>query len=248
MPPPSSRSPVTRRSCAPATTSRRCSWSIRSCGRSSRSAWTSTRRFERARSSSAATACRRAPVCGSIPRRRSGSRFRSCANAQLRRPSASARVPDRFSRTWDGLPVSREPPHGATVAVWRARRGGREWLLLHRRAAGGPEFEGEWAWTPPSGARFPEESVEACARRELAEETGLVLEPEPTVCGSDEWTLFVAQAPPEAEIRLDAEHDRYLWASLEEACRRCLPRVVAEQLRCVAAALESAARSSAAPK
>ena len=127
--------------------------------------------------------------------------------------------------TWDGLPVARETPYGASVLVWR--RGGREpeWLLLHRKHHG-PGYAGDWAWTPPSGARLPGEHVDACARRELLEETGLTVEPIPTPLGPDEWALYVAEVPADATVRLDPEHDRYTWAGTPEAVRICLPGFV----------------------
>jgi len=147
-------------------------------------------------------------------------------------------VRETFSHTWDGLPVSDEKPYGASVVVWRRRGGRREWLILHRHHLG-PAYEGDWAWTPPSGARLPGESVAACASREVAEETGLVaLELQSTDCGSDEWAVFAAEAAPDGEVRLDAEHDRYRWVRLEEACNRCLPRVVGDGLRRVDAWLD----------
>lgn len=135
--------------------------------------------------------------------------------------------------TWDGRPVASEPPFGATVAVWRERDGAREWLLLHR-AHRGPEYEGEWAWTPPAGARLPDEAVDACARRELAEETALELRIEP-VDVEREWALFVAHASVDAEVMLDPEHDAFVWLTLEAACERCLPAAVADGLREIAA-------------
>jgi 8-oxo-dGTP diphosphatase len=75
--------------------------------------------------------------------------------------------------TWDGLPVAPEPPFACAIVVWRERDGRREFLLLHRLAPGGPGFDREWAWTPPSGARQPGEEPDAAATRELREETGL---------------------------------------------------------------------------
>src|SRR5262245_6837178 len=74
--------------------------------------------------------------------------------------------------TWDGEPVSRERPHGATVVV--ASRGPQGWryLLLHRAHHGGPARTGDWAWTPPSGSRKPGEDLLACVARELREEVG----------------------------------------------------------------------------
>jgi len=134
--------------------------------------------------------------------------------------------------TWDGWPVATEPPIGATVAVWRERDGVRGWLVLHR-GHHGPDYAGDWAWTPPAGARFPGEEIDACGRRELLEETGLVLPVEP-VDVAREWALYVARAPADASITLDGEHDRFAWLPLDEACARCLPAVVAAGLRSIA--------------
>jgi 8-oxo-dGTP pyrophosphatase MutT (NUDIX family) len=122
---------------------------------------------------------------------------------------------------------------GASIAVWRQRGDRREWLLLHRAAAG-PDYESEWAWTPPAGARRTGESIQECARRELREETGLELDCSGTSCGTSDWAVFVAEATPETEIHLDDEHDRFEWLSLEEAVARCLPARVGEMLLAVA--------------
>jgi 8-oxo-dGTP pyrophosphatase MutT (NUDIX family) len=124
--------------------------------------------------------------------------------------------------TWDGLPVSREPPYGATVVVFRRAADGVELLLLHR-AIEGPDYAGDWAWTPPAGARLPGEPIERCARRELREEAGLDLEVTRTECGSVDWPLFLVEVPPDAEVTLDAEHDRYEWVSCQDALGRCRP-------------------------
>ncbi len=142
---------------------------------------------------------------------------------------------ETVATTWDGLPVSKEMPFGASVAVWRDRDGRREWLVLHR-AHHGPDYAGEWAWTPPSGARFPSEPVDECARRELREETGLELACMPTGERVD-WAIYVAEAPADAQVVLDAEHDRYEWLSLEEAIERCLPEPVAATLAAADAAI-----------
>jgi 8-oxo-dGTP pyrophosphatase MutT (NUDIX family) len=138
--------------------------------------------------------------------------------------------------TWDGLPISEELPHGVTVVVYRWVGGRLEVLLLHR-AHRGPAYEGDWAWTPPAGSRFPGEPVEACARRELREEAGLELELRPTGCGSAAWYVCAAQAPPEAAVTVahDPEHDRFAWVPAGEAVARCRPAVVAESLACVVA-------------
>ena len=88
------------------------------------------------------------------------------------RSSASFNDGDEAFMTYDGLPVSREPPHGATVLV--LSRGPTEWryLVLHR-AHRGLDLDGDWAWTPPAGARFPNENIAVCAARELREESGV---------------------------------------------------------------------------
>jgi 8-oxo-dGTP pyrophosphatase MutT (NUDIX family) len=143
-------------------------------------------------------------------------------------------VPQR--RTWDDLPVSREKPYGATVVVRR----GADVLLLHR-AHEGPEYDGDWAWTPPSGARLPEESPEECARRELREEAGLDLELHRVPSAGDDWTLWVADAAVDAEVTLDAEHDAYRWLPPDEAAALCKPdRVAAGLLHAYAHGLDRA--------
>ena len=142
--------------------------------------------------------------------------------------------------TWDGLPVAREPPYACCVVVWRGVRGGRQFLILHRLAPGGAGYEGDWAWTPPSGARQPGEEPAAAAARELVEETGLVLPLTPLGEGpaGEDLVLFGAEAPRDARVVLDAEHDRYLWLSFEEAVALCSPPVVAASLAAAAALLD----------
>ncbi|MFC3079256.1 NUDIX domain-containing protein [Phenylobacterium terrae] len=138
--------------------------------------------------------------------------------------------------TYDGLPIAKEPPFGASVVVYRRSGGGLEVLLLHR-AHGGPEFEGDWAWTPPAGARQPGEDPDLAAARELREETGLEL-PIRRVCdGAGDWCVYAAEAPAEAMVVLDAEHDRFEWVAAGDAPARCLPELVAAQLRSALAGL-----------
>ena len=137
-----------------------------------------------------------------------------------------------MSVTWDGLPVARERPFAVAIVVWRERRGDREFLLLHRTAPGGAEFEGDWAWTPPAGARQPGEAPDAAAERELMEETGLRLSltPLPEVSASDDVFLYAAEAPLNDDVTLDHEHDRHLWLPIEDAVTKCRPSVVASGL------------------
>ncbi len=136
--------------------------------------------------------------------------------------------------TYDGLPVSREQPHGATVVVVSEAPDGWRYLVLHR-AHRGSNFGGEWAWTPPSGARLPGEEIAACAARELQEESGLRAMPTPLLVEDVEWAVFELVVPWGTPIAVDGvEHDRYEWVTLDQACSLCLPAVVADSLRLAA--------------
>jgi 8-oxo-dGTP pyrophosphatase MutT (NUDIX family) len=142
-------------------------------------------------------------------------------------------VDREFDTTWDGLPVSGEKPSGSCVVVWRHGAREREFLLLHRRHAGGPGYEGDWAWTPPSGARLPGEGLLDAARRELVEETGLDIPFEPVAVERADWAVFAAEAPAGAVITLDDEHDRYAWMPAAEAVQRCMPARVGGSIAAV---------------
>lgn len=132
--------------------------------------------------------------------------------------------------TWDGQPIASQPPRGATVVVFRRGHPGVEVLVLHR-AHEGPEFDGDWAWTPPAGARLPGESLEVCARRELVEETGLELPLTRTACGTPDWPVFVAEAPAAVDVQLDAEPDRYGWYEALDAVLLVAPARARDPLR-----------------
>jgi 8-oxo-dGTP pyrophosphatase MutT (NUDIX family)/RimJ/RimL family protein N-acetyltransferase len=142
--------------------------------------------------------------------------------------------------TWDGVPVAQDQPHGAAVVVRRPapQTGGYEYLILHR-AHHGPDYDGDWAWTPPSGSRQPGESVASAALRELAEETGLTaaLADLRAIDLSGVWVQFLLDVQPGTAARLDAEHDRFEWVPAAEAIARCQPAAVADGLRRAASVL-----------
>jgi 8-oxo-dGTP pyrophosphatase MutT (NUDIX family) len=139
-------------------------------------------------------------------------------------------------RTWDGLPIAKDKPYGVSVVVWRQAGSDPEWLVLHR-AHEGPEYAGDWAWGPPAGARLPGEDPQACAERELREETGLELECRLTTCGNDEWSVYEAEAPADAEVVLSPEHDAHRWLPADTAAALCLPQQVADSILAVSAGL-----------
>ena len=78
---------------------------------------------------------------------------------------------------------------------------------------------------------MPGEGIEECARRELAEETGLRLDISPTIHGTEQWSIFIAEAREGDNVVLDDEHDRFVWTSPEEAVSKCLPTHVGESFR-----------------
>ena len=131
-----------------------------------------------------------------------------------------------------------ETPHGCAVVVWRAKNGSREYLILHRVTDHGPDYDGEWAWTPPSGVRHPAEDAVATAERELREETGLELPIVRTDAGDEAWPVYAAQALPDASVVLNEEHDRFRWVSAAEAERLCLPSAVGQGIRAVETRLD----------
>jgi 8-oxo-dGTP pyrophosphatase MutT (NUDIX family) len=134
------------------------------------------------------------------------------------------------------------------VAIFVLRRTARHEteVLLLRRARGG--LRGQWS--PVAGALEPEEREAEAALRELAEETSLDPDrlyavpfsgraDDPDLGATGRIGLFVAWMDGDAEIRLDAENDRFEWCPLREAetrlplaeQRRVLSRVAAEFVR-----------------
>lgn len=101
---------------------------------------------------------------------------------------------------------------GAAVIVYRQFQGNVDFLILHRSHSG-PDFEGDWAWGPPSGRIGKGESAIECAIRELQEETGLALDLKETNYGPAEFVVFTAEAGGQEAVVLSDEHVvRYSFA------------------------------------
>ena len=58
-----------------------------------------------------------------------------------------------------------------------------------------------------------------------------MLDISPTALGSERWAIFIAEAPTAAEVVLDAEHDRFLWTTCDDAISRCRPDHVGASFR-----------------
>lgn len=139
--------------------------------------------------------------------------------------------------TWDGQQITAEAPFGAAVVVYRKTTLGFETLILHR-AHNGPLYEGDWAWTPPSGARQPGETIDECAARELYEEAGLTACLRRVSDATADWVVYLAYVEADVRVHLhDSEHDRFEWVTFEEAVRRCRPDNVAQGLLQAAAVI-----------
>lgn len=132
--------------------------------------------------------------------------------------------------TWDGLPIAADSPRGAMVVVRRAGSEGEQFLLLHRHHHG-PDHVGDWAWTPPAGARLPGEAILQGAVRELGEEAGLADVDLRPVDLSGGWALFAAEVDPTTPIVIDCEHDRYDWLGSQAALALLAPDIVAQAFR-----------------
>jgi 8-oxo-dGTP pyrophosphatase MutT (NUDIX family) len=75
------------------------------------------------------------------------------------------------------------------------------------------------------------------AARELREETGLELPLVRVDSPNPDVALYLAEAPHDTGLTLDAEHDMHRWLPLEAAAELCLPAAVAEGLRAAASTL-----------
>jgi bis(5'-nucleosidyl)-tetraphosphatase len=113
----------------------------------------------------------------------------------------------------------------AGFVLFREGAEGRRFLLLRHRDGG------HWAF--PKGRLEPGERPEEAARRELAEETGIVeLEMEDGLLGESRYTFrrdgrevdkrvvyFLARAR-DANVSLSREHSEWAWLDWREAAER----------------------------
>lgn len=111
-----------------------------------------------------------------------------------------------------------EVVRAAGGVVWRAPAGGSvEVLVVHR-----PHYDD---WSLPKGKADPGEDDEACALREVEEETGLRCRLGPELAstsyvdrkGRPKVVRYWAMTPVDGEIHLAYEVDDARWVSMEEA-------------------------------
>jgi ADP-ribose pyrophosphatase len=118
------------------------------------------------------------------------------------------------------------PKPAAAVLLERAGGGDTEVLLLRRAVE-----PGLGAWDLPAGYLDPGESFEAGARRETAEEAGLVIELadligvyHSSVANAVTAVFRARAADPEAPVRTDAESSDHTWI-LRSDVPEWLPRM-----------------------
>ena len=126
-------------------------------------------------------------------------------------------------------------------ALWRRRPDGEiEVLLVHR-----PRYDD---WSLPKGKCEPGEGDEDCARREVAEETGLACEIGPELPsqryrdqkGRDKVVRYWAMEAPPGVGALVHEVDEVVWLPLDAARRRLSYERDTEVLDALPAALAGA--------
>lgn len=146
----------------------------------------------------------------------------------MTKPVDPPQLVEPASTTWDGLEAAPDHPHGGAVVVRRTGRAcPHEYLLLHR-AVNGVDYEGDWAWTSPAGARFPGEPVYPAALRELHEGAGITDADVWAVDLSGRWAVFGCEIPSSTAVELlDVEHDRFEWLPPAQALGRILPVEIA---------------------
>ncbi|MBD3861251.1 MULTISPECIES: NUDIX domain-containing protein [Bacillus] len=126
--------------------------------------------------------------------------------------------------------MSKVPPFGAAIIIYKLEKNIPYFLILHRKHKG-IDYEGRWAWGPPAGARFPGEEIEVCMKRELFEETGLQVDCKELIIAEKSWSLYYGEVDNDVTISLSEEHDRFLWVDFDEAISRCSPEIVKDQIR-----------------
>ncbi len=166
--------------------------------------------------------------------------------AMARTVEVAVRLPALMVKVAAAKPATVTPPEGYVIeagggVVWRREGRDLQVLLVHRLNRGD--------WSLPKGKCRPQELPEACALREVAEETGLICDLGDELIevtyrdrnGRTKHVRYWAMFPGEGVAVPSGEVDAVLWASYDEAMGLLTKRRDQEVLASLPCAQEVAA-------
>jgi 8-oxo-dGTP diphosphatase len=124
-------------------------------------------------------------------------------------------------------------PHSLSVKAVIFNNAGQ--CLLIRRSAHNQNFVGKWEW--PGGKVDPGEDFATALHREVAEETGLVIELGGLACATSfempkaNVVLLCMEARLiSGDVKLSEEHDDFVWVPMADSLQYEYPAHLAEMM------------------